>query len=176
MEAKTISVVKHPRDLVWSTMRDRLAEIAAHVQDVESAQLVERREHDDVATVVHVWQASPKLPAIIASRVQPEMFRWNDHALWDARSFTCTWRIEPHHFADYIQCHGITTYEPAIGGRGTRITFTSDFHLGRGDGRIASPLLSAAEPFFRGIIPKNFQKIVASLAALLDRETCRGSC
>ena len=171
METKTLSIVKHPLEVVWPAMRDRLPEIAAGVDDVESVQLQERTERDDgTVVVVHLWQASPKLPGIIANHIRPEMLRWTDRATWSAHDMTCTWTIEPHALADRIQCHGRTTYEAAMGGRGTRITFLSNFLLGRGrDGAPDNPLFTAAEPLLRGMIPKNFQKIVAQLGVLLDR-------
>ena len=171
METRTLSIVKHPLAVVWSAMRDRLPEIAAGVDDVESVQLEQRTNREDGALhVVHVWQANPKLPAIIAGHLRPEMLRWTDRATWSAHDFICTWRIEPHHFADRIECHGTTRYETAMGGRGTRITFLSNFLLGRGrDGAPDNPLFTAAESLLRGLIPKNFQKIVAQLGLLLDR-------
>jgi hypothetical protein len=170
METKSISMVKHPVHLVAATMRDRLAEVAAGVDDVESVQLQERVEQADGGLlVVNLWQARPKLPALIASRLRPEMLRWTDRATWNPAGDVCTWEIDPHYFHDHIQCRGHTRYEPAMGGRGTRITFTSEFLLGRGPtGGIANPLLVVAEPILRGLIPKNFQKIVEALSGWLD--------
>ncbi len=170
METKTLSMVQHPRDLVWVTMRDRLPEIVAAVEDVESVALVSCQELAGNLCTEYLWQARPKLPALVAVNVRPEMLRWTDRARWSEPEFICTWEIEPHAFRESIQCRGTTRYELAMGGRGTRITFTSDFQLGRArDGAPGNPMLHLAEPILRGLIPKNFSKVVAALAALLAR-------
>ncbi|HEV3408697.1 MAG TPA: hypothetical protein VG095_00250 [Chthoniobacterales bacterium] len=169
METRTVSVVKHPLEVVWSAMRDRLPEIAAGVEDVARVELKHRGEREDGSVEVeYVWHACPKIPAVIANHVRPEMLRWEDRALWRAHDHTCTWEIEPHAFAETIQCHGSPSYEPAMGGRGTRITFTNNFAVVR---QLENPLLAIAEPLLRGLIPKNFQKVVGSLATLLDKST-----
>lgn len=170
METKTLSMVQHPRELVWGTMRDRLPEIIAGVEDVESVALVSRKETGGAMLTEYLWQARPKLPALVAASVRPEMLCWTDRARWSPNDFVCTWEIEPHAFRENIQCRGTTRYEQAMGGRGTRITFTSDFQLGRArDGRLGNPILTMAEPILRGLIPKNFQKVVAAMNELLNR-------
>jgi hypothetical protein len=171
METKTISMIRHPLDEVWTAMRDHLPEIAAGVDDVESVRLESRAETADGSTIVtNIWQARPKLPALLAARLKPEMLRWTDRAEWSPSDRTCTWKIDPHYFAGRIACQGSTRYEPAMGGRGTRLTFTSAFCVGQNGkpGVLEDVILRGAESLLQGLIPRNFQKIVTALAAYLD--------
>jgi hypothetical protein len=171
METKTISMIRHPLDAVWIAMRDHLPEIAVTVEDVESVHLESRTETADGSIVVtNIWQACPKLPALLASRLKPEMLRWTDRAVWSQHEHTCTWQIDPHYFAGRIACQGSTRYERAMGGRGTRVTFASAFRLGQ-HGKLSAledVVFRGAESLLQGLIPKNFQKIVTALTAHLD--------
>jgi len=171
METKTISMIRHPLEVVWTAMRDHLPEIAVNVDDVESVRLESRTETADGSTIItNIWQARPKLPALLAARLKPEMFRWTDRAEWSQRDHTCRWQIDPHYFGGRIACHGSTRYDPAMGGRGTRLTFTSEFRLGQNGkpGALEDVVLRGAESLLQGLIPKNFQKIVTALTAQLD--------
>ncbi len=164
-------MIRHPLETVWTAMRDQLPEIAAGVEDVESVRLESRTETASGATiVVNIWQARPRVPALLAAHLKPEMLRWTDRAEWSPRDRTCAWEIEPHYFAVRLRCAGSTHYEPAMGGRGTRLTFTSAFRLGRDSkpGAIEDVVLRGVESFLQGLIPKNFQKIVTALTAHLD--------
>ena len=133
-----------------------------------------RTEADDGSTVVtNIWQARPKLPALLAARLKPEMLRWTDRAVWSPREHTCSWRIDPHYFTGRIACQGSTRFEPAMGGRGTRLTFSSEFRLGQNGkpSALEDVVLRGAESLLQGLIPKNFQKIVTALTAHLDSAT-----
>jgi hypothetical protein len=77
MKNRTVSIVKHPSELVWCTMRDRLHEIARLVDDTES--VTASSKETDAAGAVHIvniWQARPKLPAVIVSQVHADMLAW----------------------------------------------------------------------------------------------------
>jgi len=170
MESRTVTIVKHPLRSVWLAIRDWLPEIALKIDDIESVQLRERTEHDDGSvTVVNLWQACPKIPAIIAAHVRPEMLRWTDRATWTAKDFRCTWQIEPHYFSGRLECHGVTRYEAALGGRGTRLTFSTEMRLvGAPSGALETTLLAVAEPFLQALIPRIFQKVAAAVSAYLN--------
>jgi len=97
MKTRTVSIVKHPPELVWRTMRDRLPEIARLVEDIESVS-ASSKETDPAGAVhiVNIWQARPKLPAVVVSHVRADMLAWTDRSVWPAKKFECAWRIEPH--------------------------------------------------------------------------------
>jgi len=175
MKAKVIALIKHPPSLAWETMRDRLPEIAPLLGDIESVTPESRqREPDGAWNLVNIWKARPHLPAIIASHIRPDMLAWTERSSWPTDSFECSWKIEPHFFVERIHCSGVTRYEPAMGGRGTRITFDGAIEIETLNfpgvpTAIARMVTTGIEAFVSALIPKNFRKLAEAMAKLLDR-------
>ena len=68
MKIKSVSMLKHQRDDVWATVRDRLGEIVPLIDDIESVTMESREQgRDGAVRLVNIWKAKPKLPAIVAS-------------------------------------------------------------------------------------------------------------
>jgi hypothetical protein len=173
MKIKSVSIVKHQRDDVWATVRDRLAEIVPLIDDIESVTMQSREEgRDGSVRLVNIWRAKPKLPAIAADYLKPDMLAWTDRAEYRRPTFECVWRIEPHFLTDRIQCSGVTRYEQAMGGRGTRVTFEGDLNLLLHNlpgvpAILESPLSSAIETFVSSLVPKNFRKLIDAVGQFL---------
>src|ERR1039457_6044608 len=130
MRISSVSVLKHPRESVWVAIRDRLPEVVLLLDDIESVTVESRKElPDGTVDLVNIWKAKPKLPAIVTGYIKTEMLAWTDRAEYRPRSYECVWRMEPHFLAERIRCSGVTRYEPAMGGRGTRVTFEGDLVL-----------------------------------------------
>ena len=169
----SVAVIKHPVEVVWATVRDRLADVAPLLDDVESITVVERRETPDgVVHLVNLWKAKAQIPSALAKMVPPSSLAWIDRAEWQPHSRECHWRIEPRFFADRLRCSGVTRYEPALGGRGTRTTFTGtldlDLHGVRGvAGFLEGAARRAAESFATTLVPRNFRKLIDALAVFL---------
>lgn len=169
----SVAVVKHPLELVWATIRDRLADLAPLLDNVESITVVERRDAaDGVVHLVNLWKARAEIPPAIAKMVPPSSLAWIDRAEWQPRGRECHWTIEPRFLAERMRCGGVTRYESALGGRGTRITFTGtldlDFHGVRGvPGLLAGAARRAVESFATTLVPRNFRKLTEALAVFL---------
>jgi hypothetical protein len=180
VKIKTLTVLKHPMELVWITTRDRLPEIVPLLDDIESVTVHSREEKPGgIVKLVNVWKACPKLPAIVTSYLRPEMLAWNDYAEWSRRNFQCNWRMEAHFYADRIKCSGITRYEPAMGGRGTRITFVTNIELATHDlpgvPAVLEGAVSKAIEFFAAVlVPQNFRKVAHAIGGLLDTKPAHG--
>ena len=174
MNIKTITVLKHPTERVWTATRDHLPEVVPLLHDIESVTVQSREEKaDGTVNLVNVWKACPQLSVILASRIRPEMLMWNDYAQWSPRNFECKWRIEPHFFTNRIRCSGLTSYLPAMGGRGTRITFETEIELHARDlpgvpAVLEGTISNAIESFLAVLIPQNFRKVAQAVGALLD--------
>jgi len=151
-----------------------LPEIVPFLNDIESVTVQSREERPDgTVNLVNVWKASPKLPAALTSHIRPEMLAWNDYAEWSSRNFQCSWRMEPHFYTDRIKCCGVTRYEPAMAGRGTRITFLTNIELSVRDlpgvPTVLEDTVSKAIEFFVSVlVPQNFRKIAQAVGSLLD--------
>jgi hypothetical protein len=174
MKIKSISVLKHRRDEVWATVRDRLPEIVPLIDDIESVRLQSRQQRPDGAVhLVNIWKARPKLPAIAANYLKPDMLVWTDRAEYRLRTYECFWRIEPHFLAERIQCSGVTRYEPAMGGRGTRVTFEGNLELSLHNlpgvpSILEGALASGIEAFVSALVPRNFRKLTDAIGQFLE--------
>ena len=166
----TTAIVKHPLETVWLTMRDDITELAQQLGDIRSVKTTSRVATADAVTLVNLWEAEPQVPPAVAAVLSSNLFRWTDHARWVTASHECQWTIEPSFAVGRISCSGTTSYEPAIGGRGTRITFrgTLDIRVG---GAIGAPLVVIVETFVTGLIPKNFQNLALAAGSTLDRRS-----
>jgi hypothetical protein len=171
---RDIIIVKKPVDAMWVTVRDRLAEIASMIDDIESIVPLERHAVDPTKLrLVNEWRAKQRIPAMIQQRLGVSAITWLDRNEWDDSTKRCEWRIEPCVLTEHIRCAGSTTYEPAMGGRGTRITFAGTFELAPGAiGMLAGPLqqpaLATVESIVTILIPKNVRKVMNAAAGLAD--------
>ncbi len=173
MEFKTISMIKHPVEDVWAVFRDRFEEIGEKVDDLEYIRPIERKENEEGRLVtIYEWKANPPLPALVKSYIQPRMLTWNDTAIWDAENKVCYWQIESHYFREKMDCRGATTFEPAMGGRGCRLTFKGDIHWEGGlpalVGIMEGPITKTMESVISKMVPKSFHKVANAAAGLIN--------
>ena len=171
---KAIQIVKVPVDSMWIAVRDRLDELVPQLDEIQSVTVEHRSElADGTISLINVWQAKANLPAVLSSIIKPDALAWTDRAIWDSAKHECTWQIELHFARERTHCHGMTTFEPAIGGRGTRVTFAGEFAI-NSHGLPGVPVLLestvalAAESFVTSLIPANFRKLVTAAEALVN--------
>jgi hypothetical protein len=170
---KTFAMVKHPVDVVYATVRDRLAELVPLLGDVDAV-TTESREDGPGGTVrlVNRWKARADVPAALSSVIRPDMLAWLDRAEWREAERACHWRIEPLFAPDRTQCEGVTRYEPAMGGRGTRITFDGGIAVtAKGlpgvPAMLEGVVAGGIESLVTTLVPRNFQKLAGAVEKLL---------
>ncbi len=173
MQFQTVSMVKHPLEEVWKVMRDELPRLADQMEDIERIRVESSRHSGNVHRVINIWQASAPLPQYVASHLDRDLFSWTDHAEWHEAERECRWSIEHHYFGDSFSSAGVTRFEPAMGGRGTRITFSGAFELNKEKlpkalGVLEDPTLKIVESMLIKLIPKNFQKISTAIETYLN--------
>jgi hypothetical protein len=172
---KSIQIVKVPVDPIWTAIRDRLDEMVPQLDDIQSVTVEHRAEQPDGSiSLINIWQAKAKLPAVLGPFIKPDALAWTDRARWDSGKHECNWQVELHFARERTHCHGLTTFEPAIGGRGTRVTFSGEFAMNaRGlpgvPVLLESTVALAAESFVTSLIPTNFRKLVIAAEGLLNR-------
>jgi hypothetical protein len=176
MKFRAVVVLKHPVDQVWRMMRDELDQVIAEGDGLREL-LVLRREAQAAGSVrvVSRWQADAAVPTLAAPYVNADMFRWEDDAVWIDEQHLCRWSIKTLHLPDRIACQGVTRYEPAMGGRGTRLSMEGTFQWNlRGFLDLPVPLESAVsrgiESFVGGMIPRNFRNVAEAVRRRLDRD------
>ena len=171
---QSLAVVRQPVELVWETVRDRLPELGHRVDDIESITLLERTALDDGTTrLVNEWKTSRSIPQVLAKSLDTSEVGWIDTAVWDPATMTCRWSIEPTVLTGQIRCQGTTSYESAMGGRGSRVGFEGTFDLAPGAlSGLAKPLERPMTAFVESIvstlIPTNLRKIVEGAAQLIS--------
>ena len=117
----------------------------------------------DPIVLVNRWTARRQVPAMLQSALGTKTISWLDTALWDDAAWVCEWRIEPALLAGKIECAGRTCYEPAMAGRGTRVTFEGSFELQpgflTGAGATFEPaLIGFLETVVATMIPHNLSR------------------
>ncbi len=177
---KSIQIVKVPVDSMWIAIRDRLDELVPQLDDIQSVTVEHRAElPDGTISLINIWQAKANLPAVLSSIIKPDALAWTDRASWDSAKHECTWQIDLHFACERTHCHGLTTFEPAIGGRGTRVTFAGEFAMNaRGlpgvPALLESTVALAAESFVTSLIPTNFRKLAIAAESLVNSSYAAG--
>ncbi|MFN0121850.1 MAG: hypothetical protein ACKV2V_15255 [Blastocatellia bacterium] len=172
----SIVVVKHPRELVWTTIRDHLPELTPFLDDIDAISVSERDEEPNgTVRLVNLWKASPPIPALLSSVLDPEMLAWVDRAEYQPQQYECHWQIEPRFFPDRTRCAGVTRYETALGGRGTKITFSGGLgvameNLAGVPAFMEGTVRRGVESFVTTLIPKNFRRLTDALSQYLTRQ------
>lgn len=166
--------LKHPPERVGAGVRDLMETVAPCLDQVEKIVTVTRAERPDGGcALVNEWRVCPALPPTLSTLVTRDMLGWLDHAEWSPDVMGCTWRIEPYFMAQAINCHGVTRFEPAMGGRGTRAVFEGSLDIDPSAMATIpmawrSPASVAVEVLIGTIIPQNFRKTVNAVAGLLE--------
>jgi len=171
---KSVIMVKHPKDVVWQAVRDRLPEMVPYLDDVKSITLEYREQQPGSLKLTNIWQADIALPAKVQSIINADSLMWTDRAEWIDANDECQWTIEPHFFKDRVLCSGSTRFEPAIGGRGTRITFAGELTVDAKNvpgvpAFMEGTVTGTIESLITTVIPKNFRKITDALEILLKQ-------
>lgn len=165
--------LRQPPDRVATVIRDRLPEIAPDLEDVAAISTVARTDRPDGGVaLVNEWRVNPKLPTALSAYISADMLGWLDHADWSPDLTVCRWRIEPYFMSGAIRCAGVTRFDSAMGGRGTRAIFEGSLEI---DAAALSgvpvawrrPASAAVELLIGTLIPKNFRKTADAATALL---------
>jgi len=167
---RDLVIVKQPLPQVYSMVRDRLPEIAAELDDIAAIVCLEHtRLEDGRHRCTNRWTSSQRIPALLQGHLGAADVSWLDRNEWDDQGHVCTWSIEPSLLAEHIRCTGRTSFEPAMGGRGTRVTLSGEFALAPGAlkslaGPLEQPALACVESIVTVFIPRNLRKVVEAAA------------
>jgi len=125
MEFKTSEIIKHPRDMVYSTYRDHLTELVPYLPNVETITTLKREETPRGVQLVNQWKISSAIPRAIRPFFPDKMMSYLDRANWNDEALCVDWVFEVGLFPEAVDCHGTNffiegkapgTTEVALGG------------------------------------------------------------
>jgi hypothetical protein len=110
MKIEADARISFPRELVFSTYRDRLPELVPHLPNIKRITVQKRDDEGGVSKLLNLWEAKGEIPKVAQPIIKPEMVAWLDHAKWNQNDWTCEWRTEPRMFTESIRCEGKNQY------------------------------------------------------------------
>ena len=177
MRIHSESRIHHPLDLVYTSYRDRLPEIAPYTPDIKEI-VVQSREELDVGPKLHnEWRAERDLPRMVRGIVTPDMLRWDDFAQWNDEAHHVDWVLRSSAFPDQVQCAGRNAFF-ADGPDRTRVVLSGDLEISLrnvpGVPRImAKRIAPMVEAFIVKLVTPNLEKVNTSLEKFLDDQVVR---
>ena len=110
--------LSHPAERVFATLRDKTPELVVHLPNIESVEVLNRRDEPPRTHLINRWQAkNDDVPSILRPFVKKELLSWIDRAAWDAEKLSCDWEIEAVAGRDCFSCQGSTQIAPDGEGR-----------------------------------------------------------
>jgi len=154
-------IVRQPRDRLHSVLVTRTWELAAHLEDIASVELIEHRKTDSGSiSACHRWRAKPNVPTLLAPHIDADHFRWTAFVEWSDDNYDSRWRIEPQAVRQAMSCSAAVTLSEAIGGRATRIAIDTSIDGLEGHKGI--------DTIAYRIVLVNWQKLVAAAVRALE--------
>src|SRR3954468_20109062 len=99
MEIKTDVTLPCPRELVFTTYRDRLDDLLAYLPNIRALKTLKREDRDGGEIyLVNEWTGGGDIPAVARTFLKESMLAWTDHATWKPASWVCAWRTDVHAF------------------------------------------------------------------------------
>ena len=111
MKFSLVDEIPYDRELVFSTHRDKLAELVQYLPNVESVVVEGREEDGEIVRLVNLWSASSTdVPGVVRPMVKPEHMSWIDRATWDQSRWRCDWEITLSALPEAVTARGFNTF------------------------------------------------------------------
>lgn len=173
MKISVVSKVPYPRQQVWEAMRDHMPDLADHLPNVKSIEVLERDEPGDgLVKLLNKWTAADtEIPAVARPFVDPSKTSWLDRAEWTDADFTTRWSLEMQFMPDRVTCDGTTTYHEV--GDGTEMRIQGELTLelkGLVPRLMVGKVTPKVESFVIKMVEPNFQQTAEGLRKYLDSQ------
>jgi hypothetical protein len=173
MEIRTDATLSYPREIVFTTYRDRLVELLPYLPNLRGLQVTQREERDGEVRLVNEFKGGGEIPAVARSFLRESMLSWTDFATWRTAEWACAWRTQVHAFPGAFACSGTNRFVEVAGG--TRIEFRGDLTCDAskvpGVPRLlARSINGTAEKIFVGTIASNLLDLGRGIGKLLEKE------
>ncbi|MCB9680963.1 MAG: hypothetical protein H6733_05775 [Alphaproteobacteria bacterium] len=173
MKFRSESFIAHPREAVFTTYRDKLADVVAFLDDIKQVNVLDRTEKGDTVVLHNEWVSDREIPSVAQAFLKPEQMRWDDYATWDAASYTCTFEIKTRAFTDAVRCVGGDTFLEVDGG--TKVILEGDFDVNVTSlpgvpSFLAKRVVPQVEKFIIALIQPNLEKVNEAIGRYLDAQ------
>ncbi len=145
--------VNYPREVVFTTIRDKLPELVPYLPNVKKIDVLEKKKTKDIVNLKNKWYADFEIPRAVQKVIKIEEIAWIDYARWSEKDYTCEWRIEPVFFKEYVDVKGVNYYYEDDGE--TIIKLTGEINIDVSKHPLVPRLLS-------GVINKEITGIVVN--------------
>jgi hypothetical protein len=108
--------VPFPRDLVYTTYRDKLIDLVPYMPNVRRIEIKSRQQEGDLTHFVNEWHGGGEIPQAARALLSEDLLSWVDRATWNETKFTTNWRIETHAFTEAVFCAGKNRFIESDGG------------------------------------------------------------
>jgi hypothetical protein len=172
MDIRSDARISFPRDVVFATYRDKIADLLPYLPNVRRIDVKSRKEEGAVIALVNEWHGGGEIPGAIRAVLGDSLLAWTDHASWNADTRTCDWRSETHAFAEALRCSGCNAFLEDGPGKTllqVRGTLDVDAKKIRGvPGLFAGKVGRAIEDFLGNKIQLNLEETAKGLAKYLE--------
>lgn len=111
MKFSLVDEIPHPRELVFSTHRDKLLELVQYLPNVASVATESRTEEGPLVKLVNIWTgASGEIPAPVRPLMRTEHLMWVDRATWDTDRWRVDWEITLSAVPEAVSARGFNTF------------------------------------------------------------------
>ncbi len=176
MKLEADARISFPRELVYSTYRDRLPELVPYLPNITGITVKSREDEGQVSKLLNIWDAQAEIPKVAQAIIKPEMASWLDHAAWNQADWSCDWRIETKVFTENVNCGGHNTY--VEDGEGTILKIRGDLDVSLkgipGVPRLlAGKIAPVVEKFIVNLIKPNLLSVAKGLEDFLKAEAAK---
>jgi hypothetical protein len=171
MDMNAESRLPFPAKVVFACYRDKLPELLKFLPNVRKLETKARTDEGPIARLTNVWHGGGEIPAAARAFVSDAMLSWTDNAVWDEGAMTCSWKIDPHAFAEAIECAGVNSFFDE-GGK-TRIEMRAHVRIDAKKikgvpGFLAGTVGKTVEEFLRSRIQPNFGEVSQAITRYLE--------
>ena len=166
--------ISHPVDLVFTTLRDRVTDLAPFLPNIAAIEYEEGPVTEATKTSYAIrWHAAEtEIPRAARRFIDPSKLCWLDRAVWDAETRSCDWSMEVSMLPGRVRCGG-TNSCMAAGDDATTFQIRGDLTIdvkGLVPRLIAGKVGPAVEGFVVRLIQPNLTHIGRAVGELLDSE------
>ena len=149
-----------PRAKVWKTYRDELVNISKTMPAVESVEILNRIEKDNIVQLENRWNISGNIPSKIKSIIPKTLLTYKDVAIWDQTKMICFFEEEPSDGSGIYYCKGQNVFEKDKAGTLLTIKLELTIYPDKIPGIpsfLIRPLISNIEKFVSREVAKNLE-------------------